>query len=155
MWEARIRTEFGDVRLSYESEEQLEQLLKNLPRQVAAIAAASKSLLPKQPRAPKPGYEHIYRFTPQGLVELLHFPTVKTKLACLALFAYQPDMVDASTVERVTGIANVQGIVLSQTKNRKYFRKDGELCGLTPEGISLVQESVPQVEPAPEDTPSE
>jgi hypothetical protein len=155
MPEARIRTEFGDVHFTYNTDEELRTALDSLAGQVAIIAEKSKPLVPKPQRLPKPGYEHAYRFTPDGLVELLIFPKVKTKKVCLALFAYYPDMVDAATIERVTSIQNVQSVVLNQGKNRKYFRRDGDLIGLTPEGISLAQESVPVTAPLTEETDDE
>jgi hypothetical protein len=148
MPEARIRTEFGDIRFSYEDATSLDEQLKGVAAQVAAIAKLAAPLLPKPPRPPKPGYEHAYRFTPSGAVELLYFPNVKTKLVALALFAYHPDMVDASILERVTGVDNVAGVVLNQTANKKYFRRDADIYGLTLEGIQLAIEGVPQVPPA-------
>jgi hypothetical protein len=41
------------------------------------------------------------------------------------------------------------GVVLNQTRNKKYFRRKGDLYGLTPEGIQLAGESVPQVQATP------
>jgi hypothetical protein len=152
--EATIRTAFGQVRFTYETDDDLKTALKLLPDQVAAITAASKAVVPRQVRLPKPGYEHVYRFTPDGVVELLHFPKVKTKLVCLAMFAYHPDSVDASTVQRVTGIANVGSVVLGQSANRKYFQKTDELYALTVEGTKLASESVPTA-PAPAQEPTQ
>jgi hypothetical protein len=149
MPEARIRTEFGDIRFSYGDASKLDELLKEVTAQAATIAKHAAPLLPKPPRPAKPGYEHAYRFTPSGSVELLHFPNAKTKLVGLALFAYHPEMVDAETVQRVTGVDNVEGVVLNQTANKKYFRREGDLYGLTPEGIQLAVESVPQVQAPP------
>jgi hypothetical protein len=145
MPEARIRTEFGDIRFSYDDATKLEDALKEIADQVATIARFAAPLQPRPPRPPKPGYEHAYRFTPTGAVELLIFPKVKTRLAALALFAFHPEMVDASTLERVTGIPDPALVVLNQTANKKYFRREGELYGLTPEGIQLATEAVPQL----------
>lgn len=155
MPEARIRTEFGDIRFSYEDTSGLEETLKEIAAQVAAISKLVAPLLPKPARPAKPGFEHAYRFTPAGFVELLHFPKVKTRLVALTLFAYHPDMVDPDIVERVTGVTNVAGVVLNQTANKKYFRRRDETYGLTPEGIQLAVESVPQILSAPSEAGEE
>ena len=141
--EARIRTEFGDIRIDFTTEEQLQAELDLLEAHVAQIQKTAGTIVPPLPRSPKPGFEYAYRFLPTGRVELLVFPDAMSKLVALALFAYFPDPVAVEEIETITGIENVYESVLKQSNNRKYFRKADEGYGITPEGVKLVLSSVP------------
>jgi hypothetical protein len=142
MTEARIRTSFGDVRVSYQNAEDLKSCLQALKEQIGVIEESTRSLVPQPTRPPKPGCGHIYRFTPDGKVEMLVFPPKAIQAVALLLFAYHPQAVSAEQVEAGTGVVNPAGKVLNQTMNKGYFRKEDEQYGLSADGIAMVQEKV-------------
>jgi hypothetical protein len=142
MPQARIATAFGDININYCSVEELKTALKTLHEEADLIRNAATDIVPFHPRSPKPGCEHIYRFMPEGKVELLVSSSKALHLAVLALFAYHPEVVTPSQLEDATGLPEVVGKVLTQTLNKAYFRKLDESYGLTPEGFAFCQEKV-------------
>lgn len=142
MKEAKIKTTFGDIRITYNSIDELNLSLQGLNEEIKIISDATTRITPSEPRLPKPGYENTYRFLPNGSVELLYHPSVSLHLAALALFAYHLESVNATELEKITTINDVANKVLWQTKNKKYFRKTADLYGLSPEGLQLVAEKI-------------
>jgi hypothetical protein len=151
MPEARIKTSFGDIRISYKDEGELKGALQGLEVQVETISQAVAELIPPPPRLPKPGYEKAYQFSPTGKVELLIFPSILVQKTILALFAYSPDSVSAKELEDVIGIDKIETKVLGQTNNKKYFRKTDNAYGLTTDGLDFFMEKIkPSVYTEPE-----
>lgn len=144
-----VRTVFGSIQFEYEDEADLSDKLAGIVRDAKAVEDAVRDLLPKAPREPKPGFAQIYRFTPSGRVELVHYPSTSVATCVLTLYAYHPDMALASEVEQVTGIESVVSKVLGQTLNKKYFRRDGDLYGLTSKGLDYMGETVSLSLPEP------
>ena len=141
MKEAKVRTNFGDIRFTYNNIEELKDALQGLDEEINIISDATSKIISSEPRLPKPGYENAYRFLPNGRVELIYFPPIELRLAILALFAYHPESVTVMELENVTGIIDISKI-LGQTNNKKYFRRSNESYGLTLEGVQLVAEKI-------------
>jgi len=137
MPEATIKTDFGDIRITYSNMSDLEAALKEIQDHAKVISKAAGNLTPKTPRVPKPGYEKVYRFLPTGMAELLIFLKKPLQLAAMVLFIYHPEMVSAQDLEEITGITDIAKKVLGQTNNKKYFRKKHDTYGLTDDGLSL------------------
>ena len=91
-------------------------------------------------RQPKPGLESVYRFTPDGKVELLKTPSSTPMTIGLLLYAYDPDAV-ASEEMLSRGIK--AGDYVSQTAYKKYFDRtpDDELV-LSQTGRTWVETEV-------------
>ena len=145
MLEAIVKTEFGEIHISYNNIEELKTALQDIAEQAKVIAQETQGLTPvhpRPPRHPKPGYEAAYQFSPSGKAELLMFPQVLVQVAVLALFAYHPDPVSASELEHVTGIADIVAKVLGQTANKKYFRKTDDGYGLSTDSLALFMEKL-------------
>jgi hypothetical protein len=142
MKNARIITSFGDFTISYTTQEELENELANLKNDIELITRESAEILPPKQRLPKPGLEHVYRFTPDGKLELLHYPKKNVKIVLIALYAYHPDSVSVKTIESVTGINNVASRVLNQTLNKQYFRKVNEAYGLSSDGLTYLNNDI-------------
>jgi len=62
MPEAIIKTNFGEIRITYSNLDELNVALQDIRGQVQAISNAVGSLVPAPQRLPKPGYENAYRF---------------------------------------------------------------------------------------------
>jgi hypothetical protein len=142
MKRAVIKTDFGALEITYQTHDELDNGLKSLPEDVTLIQPVAQKLAPRPTRHPKPGYEDVYAFTPNSVVELLRLPPSAVEAAALALFAYYPDTVPSAMVERSTGISGVVRRVLTQTPYRKYFQKVGKDYALTRDGLALVVEGV-------------
>ena len=149
MPEVTIRTSFGSIHFTYEDDASLQVALGQLPQTIAAIHETVRPLVPKEHRIPKPGFELTYRFLSDGKLELLHWPKAALQTVALALYAYHPETVRADLIESATGITDVGAKVLFQTKNKQYFRKDGDAVGLSSEGISYVLDSIAPSLPRP------
>jgi hypothetical protein len=142
MPEATIKTDFGDIRITYNNTSDLEAALKEIHDHAKIISKVAGKLTPQTPRIPKPGYEKVYRFSPNGRVELLIFPKKPLQLAVMVLFIYHPDTVSADDLEEITGITGIAKKVLWQTNNKKYFRKKDNTYGLAEDGLSLFMKKV-------------
>src|SRR5574337_1320264 len=117
MPEARIRTDFGYIIITYNNMEELNIALQGLDEQIKTISQSAMKIVPRPERIPKPGYEKAYRFSPTGKAELLIFPSIKVQLVALALFAYYPDTVEVAELKQVTGISDIVDKVLGDRKS--------------------------------------
>jgi len=143
MTQAKIITGFGEILISYNSTEELQTSLAGLEEQIKLISEVANKITPSTPRIPKNGYENAYRFSPSGSVELMYIPSVLLHLVALAMFAYYPEPVTTAELEKVTGISDIVGKVLGQTKNKKLFRKvDNSLYGLSQDGLKLITDKI-------------
>ncbi len=149
MREVVLRTSFGTMKFQYEDQSSLDASLREIASEINTIAEATKQFLPRESRMPKPGLELAYRFTPSGKVELLYLP--QTSVACVAfcLYAYHPETVSITELEAVTCISEVVAKVLSQTKNKQYFRKENEAYGLSSDGLTYVVAKILPTVPKP------
>jgi hypothetical protein len=139
MQQARIRTTFGEIVISYSNVDELTKELEKLPEAIALVQVKTTGLVASEARKPKPGYEHLYEFDSNGRLRLLRKPTKQVALAALALWANDPDPMSPADLELLTGIAEVVKSVLGQTLNKKYFVRRGDgRYGLTPEGFEWV-----------------
>jgi len=142
MSEARIRTGFGDIRITFQNDDELQAALQSLEEQITVIQQVADKVAPRLPRSPKPGYETAYRFTPDGSVELLVTPPNRNEAVALVLHAYSPDLVRVEEIERITGIREVSRRVLTLTQNREHFYRLDDKWGLTFEGRQMVEERI-------------
>lgn len=147
----KINTSFGFVEISYSTREELDSILKTIPEDVQLIENTLGHIRPKLQRLPKPGFESAYRFTEDGKLELLASFPQGIKSVTLALHAYHPEMLSAKDIETITGIEGVKSKVIGQTNNKKYFRNDGDLYGLSDDGIQYVVSEILSKLPRPTD----
>jgi hypothetical protein len=142
MPEISIKTSFGQIRFAYQSRDELETILGEIPSHIALVEQLTKDIPQRSERSPKPGLEGIYAFTPSGHVELYRSPRILNQKVALGLFCYSPDTVSEMEIEQVTGISKVVARVIGQTNNKKYYRSVNGTYSLTTEGIKLVTETI-------------
>ena len=138
MNQVRIKRDFGDVIIEYTDLEDLERKLDEVKKVEELVTSRVAPTSLHAQRQPKPGYEDIYRFLPDGTVELLVFPKKKVHQVALVLFAYG-QRIPSSLIEKCTNIRNVASNVLTTGGNKKYFNrtKDGKYS-LSSEALELV-----------------
>jgi hypothetical protein len=143
MPQVRIKTDFGEVVIPYSILEELDKDLDQLPAVIAQVKSKVAGIASIEPRKPKPGCEEIYRFGPDGRLELFAKPDKKVALAALSLYAYDPQPLLASELETVTGLPDVARSVLRNGSNAKYFdpKPDGR-WGLSLVGFQWVRSEV-------------
>jgi len=145
--QVRIKREFGDLVIEYSTLEDLQSKLDEIEKVEQIVASKiGVSLSQYGQRKPKPGYQDVYRFLPDGTVELLLFPTKKVQRAALVLFAYD-QAVPAAVIEKCTNIHKVISKVLTVTGSKEYFTrtKDGKYS-LSPGGLTWVTSTlIPQL----------
>jgi len=154
MPEVSITTEFGDYIISFEEDDDLTVALGRMRDHILTVNSSTRDLRPQTGREPKPGLELSYRFTPRGEVELLTFPSQLLRRVVLALYAYHPEMVTAPELAVVTAIEDVDGRVLRQTNNQRYFRTQGDVFGLSNDGVRYFEERVLPDLPSPSEADS-
>lgn len=143
MNQVRVKCNFGDLVIEYSNLEDLERKLEEVGKaQELVVSKIGPSLYEHGQRQPKPGYEDVYRFLPDGTVELLLFPMKNVQKVGLVLFAYD-QAISPSILEKCTNIQNVIGNVLQSGPNKRYFTrtKDGRYS-LSPVGFSWVTSTV-------------
>lgn len=150
-YKARIETKFGEIVINFDSLDELKSNVEALD--VGAVSdilwKKFESVIKKEIRQPKPGFEGIYRFTPLGLVELIMVPNSKADTVAVALFAYHPESASIKQVSLSTGIEDVIDY-LTHSSYKKFWSKmqDGGYA-LTQEGLELVvQKIVPKLKAA-------
>lgn len=140
-----IKTKFGKIIINFDSLDELKSNIESLDINTVSDILLKKfeALIIKETRQPKPGCEEIYRFTPEGLVEILSSPESKAETVALVLFAYYPE---AATVEQIalsSGIKNVASTYLPHKDYKKYWWKteDGKYA-LSQEGLEWVTKKI-------------
>ncbi|MEM4466315.1 MAG: hypothetical protein QXE61_04495 [Nitrososphaerota archaeon] len=146
-----LRTVFGKLIIEGESIEELEEAIRRI--QIESIERIKellneKKILFSSPslRKPKPSLEDIYRFTHEGLVEILKVPDQKVEAIGLVLFAYDPEPATLEQITKSTGILNAVDY-LTHKRYEKYFRRVAEKTyALTYEGrIWVINEIIPKI----------
>lgn len=143
MNQARIKCDFGELVIEYSTLQELEAKLQEAKEAEQLVTSKiGTSLVHHAKREPKPGYEDVYRFLPDGTVELFLFPKKNVQKVALVLFAYD-QAVPVSVIEKCTNIPNVPSKVLNQMPNRKYLTRttDGKYA-LSPDGVIWVTSTV-------------
>lgn len=143
MHQVRIKRDFGELVIEYSDLQDLESKLNELEAtDQLVLSKVGGSLTHHAGRDSKPGYEDVYRFLPNGTVELLLHPTKNVQRVGLVLFAYD-QAVPVSAIEQCTNIQNVAANVLSPGPNKKYFVRpsDGNYA-LSPQGLAWVTSTV-------------
>ncbi len=142
-YEARIKTNVGKIVIAFDSVDELKKSIDSLDIDVVSDLLDKKfgSILAKEPREAKPGWEQAYRFTPEGKVELLKTPPSAPMTIGLVLYAYDPEPTSSDLILSSTGVKAVSYI--SQTDYKKYFDKtaDGKMI-LTQPGRLWVETEV-------------
>jgi hypothetical protein len=151
MKEAIIKTTFGEVRLTFQSTEELDAALQDLQPQIERIRASTAAIIPSLPRIPKAGYESHFQFTPSGSLELLKLPKKQNEAVALALFAFHPDTLASEDLERILGIDDVARRVLAQKAHVALSVKVDDKYGLTFAGIQMVQDKFGPAQAAAEE----
>jgi hypothetical protein len=148
---AVIKTKVGAIIINFDSLEELKSSVESLDVDAISDVLWKKfeHIIIKEIRQPKPGYEDIYRFTPEGLVEILSTPESKAQTVALVLFAYHPEAATIQQIVLSSGIRNVASDYLSHKNYRKYWWKteDGKYV-LSQEGLEwVIKKIIPKLKP--------
>jgi hypothetical protein len=139
-YEARVKTNFGEIVINFDSIEDLKANIENLDANVVSDVVTKKfeAVIRKEVRQPKPGFEGIYRFTPSGMVELIRIPDNKAKTVALVLYAYHPEPASLEQISLSSGIRDVIDY-LTHASYKKYWSKvqEGKYL-LSQEGLEWV-----------------
>ena len=121
-YEARVKTKFGEIVIHFDSTDDLKKNIASLDLDTVSDILSKKfeSIVMKEPRQPKPGRESLYRFTPEGKVELLRTPSSAPMTIGLLLYASDPEPMSSDEM-LFRGIK--AGNYVSQTDYKKYFDK--------------------------------
>jgi hypothetical protein len=125
-FEAVISTHFGQIRVPFDSQAELEERLNELDVGKLTDAVMSKlgSHIAKEPQAVKPGLEGICRFRRDGVLELLKPPSTILEAIGLVLYAYDPDPLEVETIRKLAAADN-PAAYLGHKTYAKYFDKVG------------------------------
>jgi hypothetical protein len=149
-YEARVKTTTGEIAVNFDSTDELKRHLESLDAEAVSNIISEKfgSIVAKEPRLPKPGLESLYRFTPDGKVELLKTPSSAPMTIGVLLYASDPE---SMSFEEFLFRGITAGNYAWQTNYKKYFFKtpDSKLV-LTQQGRQWVEtDIIPQLVPKP------
>lgn len=139
-----MKTLFGELVVYFDTVEELEKNLKDIDLDTLADSINEKlgKVIVREIRQPKPGFENIYRFTFNGLVELLKVPDSDPTTIGLVLFAYDPYPASTQQIALSSGVREAS-VVLGQPRNARYFNRVAKgLYSLTKEGKTWVLEEI-------------
>jgi len=115
----------------------------NLESISALVQAKAGVFLTKEARQPKPGLEQVYRFTSNGLVELIKSPGNEPETVGLVLYAYHPEAASIENISTSSGVKAVSQKYLSHVSYRAYFERKGRgTYALSQKGIAWVTSKV-------------
>lgn len=138
MPEVRIKTDFGEVVIPYNNIDELREGMKNIEEVVELVNSRVNGIVQKEIRKPKPGYEDLYSFTADGLVEILKTPDSELKTVIMVLFAYHPKGATIQQISESSGVRQVARKYLSAGSYKKYFVKmSKDNYGLSQEGLEF------------------
>jgi hypothetical protein len=125
-YEAKIKTKFGEIVFNFETLDELRTNLESLDVNAIAAEVSTKfgGLILKEPRLPKPGMEGIYRFTPEGKVELLRTAPSAPMAMGLLLYTYDPEPVSSEDILSSAGVKAADYV--HQAAYKKYFDKTSD-----------------------------
>jgi hypothetical protein len=155
-FEAKIRLKKIEIVIPFENEDDLNQKLNDLSTEKIVKTLEDKfgNIISKEIRQPKPGLESVYRFTPDGLVELIRVPSNEPKTVALVLYAYHPESATIEQVSKSSGVKSVSAKYLSHISYRDYFerRSDGTYA-LSQKGLTWVTTKIiPELLSEPENS---
>jgi hypothetical protein len=141
-YEAIVKAKFGEIVVHFDSAVDLEKNTESLDLNAVADIVSEKfgAILSREPRQPKPGAETLYRFTPEGKVELLKTPPSAPLTLGLLLYASDPEPMSS---EEILARGITVGNYVSQISYKQYFDKttDGKHV-LTHPGRIWIEEEV-------------
>jgi hypothetical protein len=143
-FEARIKTRFGEIVFNFDSINELKSNIEALDVNSVSDILWKKfeSVIAKEIRQPKPSFEDIYRFSPDGLVELVKVPDSEPATIALVLFAYDPYPVNTEQIARSSGVRNAS-VILGQPRYAQYFdRISVGIYSLSTQGKTWVLEEI-------------
>ena len=146
-FQLRINTHLGTFLISFDNMEELRESLNtiDLEKVLSEVSAKFGKWQVAVVRSPKPGFEDIYRFTEEGIAELLVSTGENIDSIGLALFAYDPNSATTQQISRTSGVKDVT-VYIGQPKYKKYFTKTSNGYLLSPEGKSwIVEEVIPEL----------
>jgi hypothetical protein len=143
-FELRIRRAFGELSTTFESNQELKEKLPQLNEAIQTLEA-DDSLVARRSREPKQGYEDIYRFTEDGIVELPVSSGQNIDAIGLALFGYDPNLASPQRIFLSSGVRNPT-VYMRQPSYKKYFTKTPDGYTLSPEGKRwVIEEIIPKI----------
>jgi hypothetical protein len=129
-YEARLRTKFGEIVFNFDTLEELKSNIEALDVNMVSQILWKKfeSFIPAELRKPKPGFEKLYSFTSNDLVELASIPDIlsKPELVAFVLFAYHPQAASTEQISRSSGVKNAASDYLTHPNYTKFWWKTQE-----------------------------
>jgi hypothetical protein len=146
-YEVSLKTAFGEIRIPFDSQPELEERLKELDisRLSGAISSRLGALQYKEVQPIKPGLEKVCRFRPDGLLELLTPPKTLVEAIGLVVYAYDPEAVEVETIRKVTGADNPVSFLGSKSYEKYFDRPQPGRYKLTHQGkIWVTSQIIPR-----------
>lgn len=113
MQEVRIKTNFGEIVISYSNLSELENGLKEVDK-VIEIVTTKIGTIKETPKV-KTGFDDIYRINDDGSVSILK-PGGKTEHVGIVMFAYDPTPLKVEFIAQSSGVRNAKDFLKG-----KYF----------------------------------
>lgn len=146
---ARLRTKFGEIIINFDTTQQLKADLGGIDFKaiVALLEEKFRGVIAEETRQPKPSYEDIYRFTSDGLVELLKIPDSEPATIGLILFAYDPYPISTQQISLLSGVKDAARKYLTQKRYKKFFERTADKnYGLSYDGKKwILREVIPRL----------
>ena len=121
-----IKSDFGDIVLEYQTQQELEKKLGDIDKIAELVRTKAGGVVAAaHVRQAKPGFEDIYRFLPDGSVELLIAVSVNVQKVALVLFGYDRAL-SSILLDKWTGIPNAVSKVIQSGPNRDYFTRHSD-----------------------------
>lgn len=154
-FEAKIRLGHNaEIVIPFDTEEDLNQKLNdiNIENVIKTLESKFGGFGIKEPRLAKPGFENIYRFTKDNLVEIIKSPSNEPKTVALVVYAYHPEVATIEQISLSSGVKDASAKYLSHVSYKDYFVRRGEgKYALSQKGLTWVMTKIiPELLPQPE-----
>lgn len=123
--EKQLRYKKGPIEIiiPFENDENLKKELDSLKNTLKIVDEQISDIGIQ--RTPKPGYEDLYRYNEDGLIELLKIPPTKLDTIILVMFFQHPTPITTESLVAATGIPTSPQYVGNKKKYGELFSDAG------------------------------
>lgn len=145
-FEASIKTKFGELKISFDTKEELEKKLKDAEEFIKTLNSQARAFAITEMQKLAGLGDILMVNTMDGSVKLLRTPDPEGKRVALVVYGYYCISPNGGTIDQISkssGVKEVSRRVLTSSVYRKFFMKTGkETYTLSQEGLKWVTEDI-------------
>jgi len=141
-YELKIPIGSSELVIAFESLEDLNNKAEEI-KNILENANKLVGIKEEKRRKVKEGFEDVYQFNDEGLVELLKVPDGILEKVILVMYAYHPESVSTVIVAKCSGVKDAGKNYLASKSCEKYFNNDDRgVYSLKHPALDLIRDKI-------------